>query len=75
VAKDPSRHALDQSLLEETAEDLYDHAPCGYLSTLPDGTIAKVNQTLLDWGGYTRDVLLAGTRFPALLTIGSRIYY
>jgi PAS domain S-box-containing protein len=75
VDQDPSRHAVDQPLLEETVEDLYDHAPCGYLSTLPDGTIAKVNQTLLDWGGYARDVLLTGTKFQALLTIGSRIYY
>src|SRR5215210_5679410 len=29
-------------LLEESAEDLYEHAPCGYLSALPNGIIAKV---------------------------------
>jgi signal transduction histidine kinase len=75
VVHDPSPRKIDALLLEETVEDLYDQAPCGYLSTLPDGTIAKVNQTLLDWCGYERDVLLAGTRFQALLTIGSRIYY
>ena len=34
-------------LAAETAEDLYENAPCGYLSTLPDGTIVKVNRTLL----------------------------
>ena len=71
---EPSRDRTD-SLLEESVEDLYDHAPCGYLSTLPDGTIARVNQTLIDWTGFDRETLLAGTRFQALLTVGSRIYY
>ena len=58
----------------ETVEDLYDHAPCGYLSTTPDGTVVRVNQTLLDWTGYTREHLI-GIRFQTLLTIGSRMYY
>ena len=71
---EPSRDRND-SLLEESVDDLYDHAPCGYLSTLPDGTIARVNQTLVDWTGFDRETLLAGTRFQALLTVGSRIYY
>jgi PAS domain S-box-containing protein len=66
---------VDESLLEETVEDLYDQAPCGYVSTLPDGTIVKVNQTLLEWSGYTRDALLTSRTFQSLLTIGSRIYY
>ena len=37
------RDAVHEALLEESAEDLYEHAPCGYLSTLPDGLIVKVN--------------------------------
>ena len=64
-----------EELLEESAEDLYEHAPCGYLSTLPDGTIVRVNRTLLDWIGRSRQRLLGGTKFQSLLTIGSRIYY
>ncbi len=71
----PSRARIDAALLEESAEELYEHAPCAYLSTLPDGTIVKVNQTFLDWVGATREELLAGTRFQALLAVGSRIYY
>jgi sigma-B regulation protein RsbU (phosphoserine phosphatase) len=39
------------ALLEDSAEELYEQAPCGYLSTLMDGTIAKVNTTLLEWWG------------------------
>lgn len=69
------RARVDAAILEESAEDLYEHAPCGYLSTMPDGTIVRVNQTLLDWTGYTRDDLLGGARFQALLTVGSKIYY
>ena len=64
-----------QALLEETAEDLYEHAPCGYISTLPDGTIVKINQTLIEWTQHSRDALLSGTKFQSLLATGSKIYY
>ena len=74
MTDDPSHDAGPDPLVEETMEDLYDHAPCGYLSTTPDGTIVRVNQTLLDWTGYAREELV-GARFQTLLTIGSRIYY
>jgi PAS domain S-box-containing protein len=60
---------------EESAEDLYENAPCGYLSTLPDGTIVKVNQTLLTWLGYSREELLGGKRLQELLTGGGRIFH
>lgn len=63
------------SLLEDTAEDLYEHAPCGYLSTLLDGRIAKVNATLLDWLGYRRDDLVGAKHFSDLLTVGGRLYH
>ncbi|MFF6995357.1 PP2C family protein-serine/threonine phosphatase [Streptomyces sp. NPDC008313] len=63
------------SLLEDSAEDLYEHAPCGYLSTLLDGRIAKVNKTLLDWLGYRRDELVGRMRFSDLLTVGGKLYH
>jgi PAS domain S-box-containing protein len=63
------------ALFEETAEDLYEHAPCGYISTLPDGTIVRVNQTLIDWTQHSHEALLSGTKFQSLLAIGSKIYY
>jgi PAS domain S-box-containing protein len=66
---------IDETLLEESAEDLFDRAPCGYVSTLPDGTIVRVNQTFLEWIGRSRDVLLEGTRLQTLLSVGSRMYY
>ena len=72
---DHLRPRIENALLEESVEELYEHAPCGYVSTLPDGTIVKVNHTFIEWTGATRDVLLAGTKFQTLLSIGSRIYH
>ncbi|MCC2672503.1 MAG: multi-sensor hybrid histidine kinase [Armatimonadetes bacterium] len=66
---------LDDSLLAESAEDLYEHAPCGYFSTLPDGTFARVNQTFLTWIGYSREELLWRKRFQDLLTLGGKIFH
>ncbi|WP_392842659.1 SpoIIE family protein phosphatase [Streptomyces sp. LN500] len=62
-------------LLEDSAEDLYEHAPCGYLSTLLDGRIAKVNTTLLDWLGYERGDLVGRKHFSDLLSVGGRHYH
>ena len=63
------------SLLEDSAEDLYENAPCGYLSTFPDGQIARVNATLLTWLGYTRGELVGHRYFSDLLTVGGRLYH
>jgi sigma-B regulation protein RsbU (phosphoserine phosphatase) len=61
--------------LEDSAEDLYEDAPCGYLSTLLDGQIAKINTTLLKWLGYRRDDLVGHRSFSDLLTVGGRLYH
>ena len=60
---------------EESAEQVLDNAPCGFISTLPDGMIVSVNQTFLKWTGFDRDGLLAGRRFQDLLTVPGRIFY
>ncbi|MCC9153597.1 SpoIIE family protein phosphatase [Streptomyces parvulus] len=74
--QDPGdERARFSALLEDSAEELYDHAPCGYLSTLLDGQIAKVNTTLLDWLGYKREELVGRKRFSDLLTVGGRLYH
>ncbi|HET9444114.1 MAG TPA: SpoIIE family protein phosphatase [Acidimicrobiales bacterium] len=67
--------AFYAALGEDDARDLYDHAPCGYLSCLPDGTIVKVNQTFLTWTGYDREALVGRARFQGLLSVGGQIYY
>ncbi|MFF7364984.1 SpoIIE family protein phosphatase [Streptomyces sp. NPDC008125] len=63
------------SLLEDSAEELYEQAPCGYLSTLMDGTIAKINSTLLDWLGLERSRVVGRMRFADLLTVGGKLYH
>ena len=62
-------------LLAESAEDLFEHAPCGYLSSAPDGTILKVNETFLRWTGYAREDLVGVRRLQDLLAPGDRIYF
>ncbi|MGY1748787.1 SpoIIE family protein phosphatase [Modestobacter sp. SYSU DS0511] len=59
-------------LLEQDVTDLYEHAPCGYLSTLPDGTVVKVNQTFCGWIGRPAAEVL-GVQFADLLTVGGRV--
>ena len=61
-------------MLTEDPQAIYDEAPCGYLSTSPDGRIVKVNETFLSWTSYTRDDLL-GRQFSSILSAGGRIYH
>ncbi|MDK1475847.1 SpoIIE family protein phosphatase [Streptomyces sp. 549] len=63
------------ALLEDSVVDLYENAPCGHLSTLLDGTIAKVNATLLTWLGYRREDVVGRMRFADLLTVGGKLYH
>ncbi|WP_405787767.1 SpoIIE family protein phosphatase [Streptomyces sp. NBC_00029] len=67
--------AVFAALLEDSAEELYECAPCGYLSTLMDGTIAKINTTLLDWLGLNREAVAGRMRFTDLLTVGGKLYH
>ena len=39
-------------------EDLYDNAPCGYHSLDSEGNIIRINDTELNWLGYTREEIL-----------------
>jgi len=64
----------DGDLPDEDLEDLYENAPCGYLSLRPDGRIHKVNQTFATWLGYEK-VGLIGRRWLDLLNIAGKIYY
>jgi sigma-B regulation protein RsbU (phosphoserine phosphatase) len=65
----------EAELLEDSAEELFEEAPCGYLSTRLDGTIIQVNRTFEHWLGRSRDELLGRVRFQDLLPPGARIYH
>ena len=75
MSDDEALQEFYAALLDDDAEALYDRAPCGYLSTTPDGTIVKVNGTFLTWTGYRRSDLVGRKRFAELLTAGGRIYH
>ena len=62
-------------LPEDSVEEIYEQASCGYLSTGPDGRIIKVNQTFLDSTGYARDEVLGRKRFEDFLTPAARIFF
>ena len=64
----------DEELLEQSAEELFEDAPCGYLTCRIDGTILRVNRTFEHWTGFERSTLL-GRRFRDLLTAPGRIYH
>lgn len=49
-------------------EDLYDNAPCGYHSLDENGVFVRINNTELQWLGYTRDELVGKVRISDLYT-------
>jgi PAS domain S-box-containing protein len=69
------RVQIERKFSEQSIAELFENAPCGYLSTLADGTIVQVNQTFVQMTGYAREWLLSGQRFNELLTIPGRIYH
>jgi sigma-B regulation protein RsbU (phosphoserine phosphatase) len=75
VSSEAAIDAFYGALLDDDPVALYERAPCGYLSTLPDGTIVKVNSTFLTLSGYQREQLVGRLRFAELLTAGGRIYH
>jgi len=58
----------------EDLEDLYENAPCGYLSIQTDGRIFKTNATFSRWIGFAPDELV-GKRLHELLNVAGRIFY
>ncbi|NMR18840.1 SpoIIE family protein phosphatase [Cellulomonas fimi] len=67
--------AFQEALRRDDPAELYDRAPCGYLSTTPDGVIVRVNATFLAWTGHRREDLVGRGRFVDLLSVGGRIYH
>jgi sigma-B regulation protein RsbU (phosphoserine phosphatase) len=54
--------------------DLFENAPCGYLTIGSDGRITKVNATLTAWTGFEADKFV-GRRLHQFLNMAGRIYY
>jgi len=67
--------AFYAALLDDDPEELYERAPCGYLTTTPEGVIVKVNGTFCTLTGFEREHLVGQRTFAELLTAGGRIYH
>jgi phosphoserine phosphatase RsbU/P len=75
IGSTPAAEGFQDALLEDDPVQLYERAPCGYLSTTPEGRIVKANETFLTWTGYDRAALVGAKTFAELLTPGGRIYH
>lgn len=49
--------------LNNFIRDLYDQAPIGYHSTDPSGIIIEMNETQLDWLGYSREEVIGKVKY------------
>lgn len=59
---------------EETLDDLYDHAPCGYVTLDSRLRVVRINATLLSWLGVGKaDVV--GRKIQDVLTPAGRIFF
>lgn len=75
IGDEPARLGFEEALLQYDPAELFERAPCGYVSTSPEGLIVAVNQTFLSWTGYTRSELVGRRSVQELLSPGGRIYY
>lgn len=75
IAEPGPRDASFDVLVDDDPARLYDEAPCGFLSTTPDGTILRTNATLCEWLGVGPGDLVGLRSFVDLLTPGGRIYH
>jgi diguanylate cyclase (GGDEF)-like protein/PAS domain S-box-containing protein len=54
-------------ILAEEIKDLYNNAPCGYHSLDENGVFLRINNTALEWLGYTRNELIGKKKFSDLI--------
>lgn len=59
---------------DDTLADLFENAPCGYLTTGPDGRVERCNATFARWTGLEATGLI-GKPLRDLLTVSGRIFY
>jgi PAS domain S-box-containing protein len=78
IARDVTEHKRAELALRQFADeiqDLYNKAPCGYHSLDSDGVYVRVNDTELNWLGYTREEVVRRKKFSEVLTpAGNEIF-
>jgi sigma-B regulation protein RsbU (phosphoserine phosphatase) len=65
---------LSEQGADDDLEDLFESAPCGYLSLAPDGAVVRANRTLGAWLGRDSATIVGGP-FYDLLPIAGRMYF
>ena len=60
---------------EEDTRELYENAPCGYVSTLKDGRIVRANQTFETMVGVPRAEFVYKKSIQELMTLPGRIFF
>jgi PAS domain S-box-containing protein len=65
----------DQQYELGSIEFVYENAPCGHMSFLPDGTVFRINRTLLNWIGLDREEIVGKKKFHDVLSVGGKLYY
>ncbi|MFM2061516.1 MAG: hypothetical protein RLZZ507_1186 [Cyanobacteriota bacterium] len=77
VAQDITERKEATAALEKYArevEDLYNNAPCGYYSLDSEGIITGINNTQLQWLGYTREEIVGRKYIDFLTQEGRQIF-
>lgn len=67
MAEQKRRQKQYDLFITNELNDLYENSPCGYHSLDKQGVVIKINQTELDWLGYSREEVL-GKSFTDFLT-------
>ncbi len=63
----PVGAAIDYFEQKQLKDDLYENAPVGYNSIDVDGVFIEINQTLLNWLGYSREEVIGKLNMSELL--------
>ncbi|MEI6682511.1 MAG: PAS domain S-box protein [Bacteroidota bacterium] len=66
---DANAHLISHA---DRIEDLYNKAPCGYHSIDPTGIIMEINDTELEWLGYSRNEIVGKININDLFTETSK---
>jgi PAS domain S-box-containing protein len=70
----PAPETIDRDPTTAAFDFLYEHAPCGYISFKPDGSITNINTTLLKWLLYDRKEDVYQKKFRQILTKAGEFY-
>lgn len=73
--EDLSKLVKQLQTLQTETEDLYNNAPCGYHSLDAEGRFVRINNTELNWLGYSREEVLNKKKIQDFITAdGIRIF-